>query len=158
MKRTKPPFRADHVGSLLRPPELKEAIEAARDISDDPAAQAEIAAALMGLPVEDVKKEVMRSIAQRKMTERVATISRGGARPAVVVHEVRHEVHAVVLADLQLEPVDHRRRVRLSPYHIYQITHYQKILLNHNDHAALHLHFVVRMTVHSYHSNKTGKK
>jgi hypothetical protein len=66
-------------------PELKEAIEAARDISDDPAAQAEIAAALMGMPVEDVKKEVMRSVAQRKMTERVSTISRGGTRPAVVV-------------------------------------------------------------------------
>ena len=27
MKRTKPPFRADHVGSLLRPPALKEARE-----------------------------------------------------------------------------------------------------------------------------------
>ena len=66
-------------------PELKEAIEAARDISDDPAAQAEIAAALMGMPVEDVKKEVMRSVAQRKMTERVSTISRGGTRPAVAV-------------------------------------------------------------------------
>ena len=25
MKRTKPPFRADHVGSLLRPPELLKA-------------------------------------------------------------------------------------------------------------------------------------
>jgi hypothetical protein len=67
------------------PPELKEAIEAARDISDDPAAQVEIAAALMGLPIDDVKKEVMRSVAQRKMTERVATITRGGAKPAVVV-------------------------------------------------------------------------
>jgi hypothetical protein len=67
------------------PPELKEAIEAARDITDDPAAQAEIAAALMGMPVEYVKKEVMRSVAQRKMTERVSTISRGGAKPAVVV-------------------------------------------------------------------------
>ena len=27
MKRTKPPFRADHVGSLLRPPSLKQARE-----------------------------------------------------------------------------------------------------------------------------------
>ena len=67
------------------PPELKEAIEAARDISDDPSAQAEIAAALMGMPVEDVKREVMRAVAQRKMTERVATIARGGSKPAVVV-------------------------------------------------------------------------
>ncbi len=67
------------------PPELKEAIEAARDISDDPSAQAEIAAALMGMAVEDVKREVMRAVAQRKMTERVATIARGGSKPAVVV-------------------------------------------------------------------------
>jgi len=66
-------------------PELKESIESARDITDDPAAQAEIAAALMGMDVEDVKKEVMRSVAQRKMTQRVATISRGTAKPAVVV-------------------------------------------------------------------------
>jgi hypothetical protein len=51
------------------PPDIKEAIEAARDISDDPAAQAEIAAALMGMAVEDVKREVMRAVAQRKMTE-----------------------------------------------------------------------------------------
>jgi hypothetical protein len=67
------------------PPDIKEAIEAARDISDDPSAQAEIAAALIGMPVELVKKEVMRAVAQRKMTERVATISRGDSRPAVVV-------------------------------------------------------------------------
>ena len=67
------------------PPDIKEAIEAARDISDEPNAQAEIAAALMGMPVEDVKREVMRAVAQRKMTERVATIARGGTRPAVVV-------------------------------------------------------------------------
>lgn len=67
------------------PPDLKEAIEAARDISDDPSAQAEIAAALMGLAVDDVKREVMRAVAQRKMTERVATIARGGSKPAVVV-------------------------------------------------------------------------
>ena len=67
------------------PPDIKEAIEAARDISDDPAAQAEIAAALMGMPVEDVKREVMRAVAQRKMTERVATIARGGTKPAIVV-------------------------------------------------------------------------
>ena len=67
------------------PPDLKEAIEAARDIAEDPAAQAEIAAALIGMPVEEVKREVMRAAAQRRMTERVATISRGTARPAVVV-------------------------------------------------------------------------
>ena len=34
MKRTKPPFRADHVGSLLRPPALKEAREQARQRRD----------------------------------------------------------------------------------------------------------------------------
>lgn len=67
------------------PPDLKEAIEAARDISDDPSAQAEIAAALMGLAVDDVKREVLRAVAQRKMTERVTTIARGGSKPAVVV-------------------------------------------------------------------------
>mgnify|MGYP003346603592 CR=1 FL=1 len=48
------------------PPDIKEAIEAARDISDDPAAQAEIAAALMGMPVEDVKREAEAVVAWLK--------------------------------------------------------------------------------------------
>jgi hypothetical protein len=40
------------------PPTLQEAIFAASGLTSDPAEQAEIAAALMGLPVADVKAEV----------------------------------------------------------------------------------------------------
>ncbi len=35
-KRTKPPFRADHVGSLLRPTVLKEAREKHAGVGHDP--------------------------------------------------------------------------------------------------------------------------
>lgn len=40
------------------PPTLQEAIFAASGLTSDPAEQAEIAAALMGLPVADVRAEV----------------------------------------------------------------------------------------------------
>src|SRR4051794_16761070 len=43
------------------PPTLDEAIFAALGITDDPEAQAEIAASLMGLPIEQVQAEVKKA-------------------------------------------------------------------------------------------------
>ncbi len=44
------------------PPVIAEAIAAAQGLSDDPAEQAEIAASLMGVPVEDVQSELKKSL------------------------------------------------------------------------------------------------
>jgi hypothetical protein len=67
------------------PPTLDEAIFAATGITDDQHAQAEIAAALMGLPLEAVQAEV-RKLA--RTTPRISThviAGEQGAQRAVVV-------------------------------------------------------------------------
>src|SRR4051795_3081130 len=68
------------------PPTLNEAIFAAIGITDDQEAQAEIAAALMGLPIEDVQAEVKkaaRSTLGRSTTHVIA--GEQGAQRSVVV-------------------------------------------------------------------------
>jgi hypothetical protein len=70
------------------PPTLQEAIFAAKGITDSLQAQAEIAASLMGLPVETVRPEVLKAAHDRgRPTRTIATDSRG-ARRAVVVERV----------------------------------------------------------------------
>jgi len=65
------------------PPTLDEAIFAAQGLSDDPHAQVEIAASLMGVPPESVKAEMLRSGYNRTRPTRL--ISGGAARRTVVV-------------------------------------------------------------------------
>jgi hypothetical protein len=69
------------------PPTVEEAVAAASDLTDDPQQQAEIAASLMNLPVEQVRAAVARAAAQRK--RQVGTVGvaakRGGQQRAVVV-------------------------------------------------------------------------
>ena len=68
------------------PPTLEEAIFAASGITDDVQAQAEIASALMGLPLEQVLPEVKKAsrVAARTNT-RVITADQGTQQRAVVV-------------------------------------------------------------------------
>ena len=68
------------------PPTLEEAIFAAIGITDDVEAQAEIASALMGLPLEQVLPEVKKAsrVAARTNT-RVITADQGTQQRAVVV-------------------------------------------------------------------------
>jgi len=68
------------------PPTLEEAIFAASGITDDVQAQAEIASALMGLPLEQVLPEVKKAsrVAARTNT-RVITADQGATQRAVVV-------------------------------------------------------------------------
>ena len=68
------------------PPTLEEAIFAASGITDDVQAQAEIASALMGLPLEQVLPEVKKAsrVAARTNT-RVITAYQGTQQRAVVV-------------------------------------------------------------------------
>jgi hypothetical protein len=72
------------------PPTLDEAIFAAVGITDDPAAQAEIAASLMGLPLETVQAEVRKAgrTAARGSTTRVIAGEQGAQRSVVVERRV----------------------------------------------------------------------
>ena len=68
------------------PPTLDEAIFAAIGITDDQEAQAEIAAALMGLPIEQVQAEVKKAsrVTPGRSTTRVIAGEQGAQRSVVV--------------------------------------------------------------------------
>jgi hypothetical protein len=72
------------------PPTLDEAIFAAIGITDDQEAQAEIAAALMGLPVEQVQAEVKKAsrVAAGRSTTRVIAGEQGAQRSVVVERRI----------------------------------------------------------------------
>ncbi len=67
------------------PPVMAEAIAAAQDMApDDPAGQAEIAASLMGVPVEEVQAELKKLSTRRKPIMLTSTDRKGMARAVVV--------------------------------------------------------------------------
>jgi hypothetical protein len=71
------------------PPTLEEAIFAATGITDDQEAQAEIAAALMGLPLEIVTAEVKKlARTSARSTTRVIAGEQGAQRSVVVERRV----------------------------------------------------------------------
>ncbi len=70
------------------PPTLEEAIFAAMGITDDPNHQAEIAASLMGLPLEDVQNEVRKASRAAARTTRVIAGEQGAQRSVVVERRV----------------------------------------------------------------------
>ncbi len=72
------------------PPTLDEAIFAAIGITDDPEAQAEIAASLMGLPVESVQAEVKKAsrVTAGRSTSRVIAGEQGAQRSVVVERRI----------------------------------------------------------------------
>ena len=66
------------------PPTLEEAIFAAMGMTDDLEAQAEIAASLMGLPVEKVQPEVKKNARSSARITRVIAGEQGAQRSVVV--------------------------------------------------------------------------
>jgi hypothetical protein len=71
------------------PPTLDEAIFAAIGITDDQEAQAEIAASLMGLPIESVMAEVKKiARTSARSTTRVIAGEQGAQRSVVVERRV----------------------------------------------------------------------
>ena len=71
------------------PPTLEEAIFAAVGITDDQEAQAEIAASLMGLPIESVLAEVKKvARTNARSTTRVIAGEQGAQRSVVVERRV----------------------------------------------------------------------
>ena len=73
------------------PPTLKEAIFAARGLTDDLQQQAEIAAALMNLPVEDVRAELLK-MAPSGSSAQIVTNGRQGTARTVIVERKRSRV------------------------------------------------------------------
>ncbi len=71
------------------PPTLEEAIFAAAGITEDLGAQAEIAAALMGMPLDAVQAEVKKQArAAARASTRVITGEQGAQRAVVVERRV----------------------------------------------------------------------
>lgn len=70
------------------PPTLAEAIFAAQGITDDVQGQVEIAAALMGLPQEDVRVQVLKAKPASNQPTRIISTERGAARTVVVERRV----------------------------------------------------------------------
>ena len=81
------------------PPTLAEAIVAAQGLSDDLQEQAEIAASLMDMPVDEVKSEVVKTRVPRRSTSTVAFAGRAGSHRAVVVERkpIRRPMNAGAL-------------------------------------------------------------
>lgn len=66
------------------PPVIAEAIAAAQGLSDDAAEQAEIAASLMGVTVEEAAAEIRKLSTRRKPITLTSTDRKGMARAVVV--------------------------------------------------------------------------
>lgn len=67
------------------PPTLAEAIVAAQGLTENVHQQAEIAASLMDMPVEDVLSEVLKARPQRATVNTVAFTNRAGVQRAAIV-------------------------------------------------------------------------
>ena len=74
------------------PPTLEEAIYAAMGITDDLEAQAEIAASLMGLPVDAVKPEVKKNAKITARSTHVIAGEQGAQRSVVVERKISRRI------------------------------------------------------------------
>ncbi len=72
------------------PPTLREAIFAARGLTSDLEQLAEIAAALMELPLEAVRSELSAMAPSRNSAQIVTSMGRDGAARMVIVEKKRH--------------------------------------------------------------------
>ncbi len=70
------------------PPTLEEAIFAATGITDDLGAQAEIAASLMGLPLESVQAQVKKTARAAARSTRVIAGEPGAQRSVIVERRI----------------------------------------------------------------------
>ncbi|MGH6767539.1 MAG: hypothetical protein ACRECO_00805 [Xanthobacteraceae bacterium] len=77
------------------PPSLDEAIEAARGLTDDPKAQAEIASSLMGVPIEKVRVAMPKVSQRRDVISTTTFTKRAGTERAVVVERKPRRAGAV---------------------------------------------------------------
>jgi hypothetical protein len=71
------------------PPTLEEAVFAAQGLTEDLAEQAEIAAGLMDVTIDDVKPLIRKAAARKAAGARVIVSSRPGAQRTVLVERAR---------------------------------------------------------------------
>ena len=74
------------------PPTLAEAIAAAQGLTDDPQAQVQVAAELMGVSAATVKAEMQRLTPDRRATRLVSAPARTGVRTVVVERKASRRV------------------------------------------------------------------
>ncbi len=80
------------------PPTVNEAVAAAQDLADDVEQQAEIAAGLMGLPVDEVRPHVLaaKTVKPERVPERILTQASPSRAPRTVVVERRTRPTVVI--------------------------------------------------------------
>lgn len=83
-QKVRPPVRVRH-----DPPSLEEAVFAAEGLTENTAEQAEIAASLMNVTVEQVRPLVQKAAARKAGGARLIVSSRPGAQRMVVVERAR---------------------------------------------------------------------
>lgn len=71
------------------PPTLEEAVFAAQGLTEDLTEQAEIAASLMSVAVDDVRPLIQKAAARKSAGSRLIVSSRPGAQRTVVVERAR---------------------------------------------------------------------
>jgi hypothetical protein len=102
------------------PPTLKEAIAAAQGLTDELQQQAEIAAALMDLPVEEVRAELLKLARPRNSRQIVTSSGPEGAARTVIVERKQSRRAAAAGAGLAKRldlaaPASDDRNSTLSP-------------------------------------------
>ncbi len=85
-------------------PTLDEAIVAAQGLSDEIDAQAEIAAALVGLPLEQVRTELLKLAPPRKDVTRTFAFTGPASAPRTVVVERKPSRRVISAADRAARP------------------------------------------------------
>jgi hypothetical protein len=84
-RKPRPKVNPKTVRVRYEPPTLDEAIFAAQGMSDNPAAQVEMVASLMGLPEEEVRARVLAQAPTRGGSQQVVMTTRNGTQRSVVV-------------------------------------------------------------------------
>src|ERR1700730_14378506 len=84
------------------PPTLREAIVAAQGLTGDLEQQAEIAAALMAVPVEDVRAELLMMAPARNSEEIVTSSGRDGGAKTMIVERKPNRQFGARLEALRL--------------------------------------------------------
>ena len=91
------------------PPTIVEAVSAAQDLADDVEQQTEIAAGLIGLPVEEVRPHVLaaKRAKPERAPERILSHASPSRAPRTVIVERR--TRAPVVVERRGRPLDPRR-------------------------------------------------
>lgn len=102
------------------PPTLKEAIYAAQGLTSELQEQAEIAAALMGMPIEEVRIEVLKMAPPRNSAKIVTAGAREGTARTVIVERRPSRLNGAKMARINAsgKPDPARGQAQERPQHM----------------------------------------